>query len=139
MDPLRNDIKRLMREVPEILIENDDMTDLLDGRVDKVIENHKSENLTIASISDDEPIDAGRVILSPREDMADDGEIDNQEITKVLAQAMIYQFNINYDVQTVKNLEQTRNSKQTKKTSRRLQEYDKQREQVTYLKKKYDL
>lgn len=142
VDPLRQDIKKLMSEVPQILIENEEMLEILDGRVDNVIKKHKDENMVVASISSDEyPVNAGEVILSVREDMEDDGEIDNEDqITREMAQQLLYQFKLNYDEQTVKDLEQTRKSEKTsKKVSRRLQEYDEAKELIEKLKERFNI
>jgi len=142
VDPLRQDIKKLMSEVPQILIENEEMLEILDGRVDNVIKKHKDENMVVASISSDEyPVNAGEVILSAREDMEDDGEIDNEDqITREMAQQLLYQFKLNYDEQTVKDLEQARKSEKTsKKVSRRLQEYDEAKELIEKLKEKFNI
>lgn len=142
VDPLRQDIKKLMSEVPQILIENEEMLEILDGRVDNVIKKHKDENMVVASINSDEyPVNAGEVILSAREDMEDDGEIDNEDqITREMAQQLLYQFKLNYDEQTVKDLEQARKSEKTsKKVSRRLQEYDEAKELIEKLKERFNI
>lgn len=142
VDPLRQDIKKLMSEVPQILIENEEMLEILDGRVDNVIKKHKDENMVVASINSDEyPVNAGEVILSAREDMEDDGEIDNEDqITREMAQQLLYQFKLNYDEQTVKDLEQARKSEKTsKKVSRRLQEYDEAKDLIEKLKEKFNI
>lgn len=141
VDPLRQDIKKLMSQVPQILIENEEMIEILDRRVDNVIKKHLDENYAVASISSDEyPVNAGKVILSAREDMEDDGEIDDEsQITKEMAKQLIYQFGLNYDEQTVKDLEQARSSKLSNKTSRRLKEYDEAKELIAKLKERFNI
>lgn len=145
VDPLRQDITKLMNEIPEFVVEYNEMKQILDGYVDQVIENHKHENMTIARMSSDEPVNSGEVIiehtspaLTPREDMEEDGDIDDEsQITKKMAQQIIKSFNENYDEQTVKNLEQARNTKHSKKTTRELKKYDEQKSLVERLKQRY--
>jgi len=72
-----------------------------------------------------------------RDDMAQDGKIDNFDtITKEQAQRIIQSFDQNYDTQMVANIEQTR---KTAPNHKQVQKYDKAKELVAELKVKYEL
>lgn len=47
VDPLRQNLKRILDECPAVILENPDIEDLLDGRVDKIIEKEQHEDEVI--------------------------------------------------------------------------------------------
>lgn len=76
----------------------------------------------------------------PREDMREDGDIDDEEqISYLMARQIVISFNQNYDKVARKNIEDLRKKKHDKKSQSFVKEYDELKAFVDRLKKKHKL
>lgn len=126
MDPLRGEVKKLLEQVKSPILEREDIIDILDGRLEKVIDKHTREDLVYEQVID-------QVETS---DMIDN--IDFENITIEQAKQIIYSFGLNYDEQAVKNIEDLR-KKTSKKSKKIVKEYDDALAYVNKLKEQFDL
>jgi len=133
MDPLRQDIKRLMDSCNSIILEKDDLVEILDGRVDGVIAKHRGEDEVFSQV-----IVTDKPSVKPKEDMADNGVIDTQQYTLVMAEQIIRSFENEYDEQAIQNVEDMR-KKKSKKARRIVTDYDETLAIVNQLKKQFNL
>jgi len=133
MDPLRQDIKRLMDSCNSIILEKDDLVEILDGRVDGVIAKHRGEDEVFSQV-----IVTDKPSVKPKEDMADNGVIDTQQYTLVMAEQIIRSFKNEYDEQAIQNVEDMR-KKKSKKARRIVTDYDETLAIVNQLKKQFNL
>ena len=126
MDPLRQDIKKLLDSCNSIILEKDDIIEILDGRVDKIIAKHRGEDEVFSQA------------ISPREDMKDDGIIDTQQYSKEMAEQIITAFNQNYDEQAWRNIIDLR-SKKSKKAKREVREFEEALAIAVQLRRQFNL
>jgi len=155
MDPLRQDVKRLMVECPAIILEHAELVELLDGYVDRVIEKHKAQDETFSRVIAEEEAKEPIVSIEPvqvlepvlitdqkpvdaKQDMADNGVIDTQQYTLVMAQQIISAFENGYDEDVLKDIETLR-TKKSKKARREVREYDETLAIVNQLKRQHNL
>jgi len=133
MDPLRNDVRKLVDSCNSIILERDDIIKILNGRVDEVITRHRNEDDTFSRVVADE-----KRLATARLDMADDGVIDNQQYTKEFATQIITAFNQEYHKKAVKNIEDLR-KKKSKASKEMVKDYDDSLALVNELKKQFNL
>ncbi|NIT99598.1 MAG: hypothetical protein GWN01_01230, partial [Nitrosopumilaceae archaeon] len=138
VDPLRGNFRRLLEAVKEPVLESEDIKNMLDGYVDRVIEKHQKEDKRVEAAKREAEIEKKHGD-TPRADMAKDGKIDDTtHYTKEIAEARIRAFEINYDEDTVKNIEDLRDKK-SKKARKQVEEYDKEKATVEELKERFNL
>jgi len=151
MDILRSNVKKLLNAIPNPVLERVDIDELLDGRIDELIEKHRNEDRVFTETLENaelEPIDdiiadinvpiTDKPSVNAKEDMADNGVIDTQQYTIEMAQQIITAFEQNYDEQTVRNIEDLRRKK-SKKARREVREFDEALAIVLQLKTQHNI